>query len=405
MSNLPTAYSPLQQHERRASGGALSDDGAAADDQPLVPTATAIAAGRPYTGCRLWFQMDSMDSCKYSGRLLLAFHFTEQGTVATEAAAAAAAAAAATDGRRGSTNDEWEYVATYKGATPDVAVSCSTSSEVYERDVFVKRSTGEVYVWLGLRIVVACGQNIARFPFDRQTVRIGVTSRNFRLQAWSLSNPPIAGELCTADATACRVDSEAREWRLVDVKDVQYFNDMQHSSYFRFIFRVERLSGYYVTNFGVPTFLLGLIPLAVLSLDPVDDVGDRLAICLTVLLTLMAQKLVVAQAVPICSYNTQLDNYVVFSMFWVIGYIAQVAFMAHACSTCSGDGSISWCVGGGKWCSHVDQLFHGSATVAWILLHGIALLDAPGLLRLRETWQEVDKRMESMSFRQTLKSE
>lgn len=220
------------------------------------------------------------------------------------------------------------------------------------------------------------------FPFDRQLVRVGLTCRNFVLGKWEMSDPPVAGEILQGglDAPICRVSSEDREWHLDAIRDVKFFNDMSHSSYFRVIIRMERFATTYIANFVLPTYLLVLTTASVTSLDPVDEAADRLGICFTVLLTLMAQKFVVAQTVPVCSYNTRLDNYVLLSMIWMMVSIAQVAVLAR-------------CTGGTNECARLDMLCHGCSATVWSLLHVVffSCSTCCNTCCVREPWEGVGR--------------
>ena len=81
--------------------------------------------------------------------------------------------------------------------------------------------------------------------------------------------------------------------------------------------RVGRKSGYYIQN-----VVLLMASLAVLGMMAffcaIDDIGSRTSISLTLLLTLVAFKFVLASQLPVISYNTLLDYYVMFATYTLV---------------------------------------------------------------------------------------
>jgi hypothetical protein len=93
---------------------------------------------------------------------------------------------------------------------------------------------------------------------------------------------------------------------------------------------VTRKVGFYMYNVVVPIFLLVLMSLVSFVVD-VTELSARLSITLTLLLTLVALKYVVAQYLPTTCYLTYLDKYILISFGFlsivsgqnvIVGYLA-----------------------------------------------------------------------------------
>eukprot|EP00004_Rigifila_ramosa_P003941 TRINITY_DN1428_c0_g1_i8.p1 TRINITY_DN1428_c0_g1~~TRINITY_DN1428_c0_g1_i8.p1 ORF type:complete len:245 (+),score=41.47 TRINITY_DN1428_c0_g1_i8:509-1243(+) len=77
--------------------------------------------------------------------------------------------------------------------------------------------------------------------------------------------------------------------------------------------QVARNSGYYISNMYFPLFLVVWLAFAAFAIPP-TDLADRLTVVLTLLLTAVAFKYIVAQSLPMISYLTMVDTYIVWSL-------------------------------------------------------------------------------------------
>ena len=106
--------------------------------------------------------------------------------------------------------------------------------------------------------------------------------------------------------------------------------------YPRLTFRVllERKSGYYISNVALPLAVLtALGPLSnAIEIDGSSmGTGDRLSVTLTLILTAVAYKFVVAASLPQVSYLTLLDTHVLICFgFLVINVIENVLYPVYA---------------------------------------------------------------------------
>lgn len=93
-----------------------------------------------------------------------------------------------------------------------------------------------------------------------------------------------------------------------------------------------RRHGYYLWNVFLPTFLLTILAGTTYAVPRVN-VAERLGVVLTLLLTSVAFKFVVAQGLPKISYNTCLDCYVLISFIFLTAAAWNVAGVAYVANT------------------------------------------------------------------------
>jgi len=85
--------------------------------------------------------------------------------------------------------------------------------------------------------------------------------------------------------------------------------------------RVERLVGYWVFQVLLPLFVVTTCILSTYAV-PHGEVGDRTAITVTLLLAIVAFKIVVSEKLPNISYATWIDRYVIFC--FISGFLVVV---------------------------------------------------------------------------------
>ena len=69
--------------------------------------------------------------------------------------------------------------------------------------------------------------------------------------------------------------------------------------------------------------MISALGMSMFGLDPVEDYGDRLAHGVALLLTIVAFKFVIAGRLPLLSYLTLLDKYVMWSFTFIFGLCAE----------------------------------------------------------------------------------
>jgi len=80
--------------------------------------------------------------------------------------------------------------------------------------------------------------------------------------------------------------------------------------------QVARRPQYYVNNIVGIITMLSLLGFLAFFL-PVGDLGDRINLILTLLLTAVAFKFVVAESIPRLGYQTHIDSFVLYNMFFL----------------------------------------------------------------------------------------
>lgn len=89
-----------------------------------------------------------------------------------------------------------------------------------------------------------------------------------------------------------------------------------------FAVNLARFSGFYITNIAIPMFVITALTSLSIGVQESDGsrltTGDRLQITVTLLLTAVAYKFVVAESLPNVSYQTTMDNYIHLCNLWVI---------------------------------------------------------------------------------------
>ena len=78
---------------------------------------------------------------------------------------------------------------------------------------------------------------------------------------------------------------------------------------------VRRLPGYWRSQVILPLFVVTTCILSTFAMPP-TSLGDRTAITTTLLLAIVAFKIVISDNLPKISYPTRIDNYVSFCMLW-----------------------------------------------------------------------------------------
>lgn len=145
-------------------------------------------------------------------------------------------------------------------------------------------------------VQVSCEMRLELYPFDSQTCTFIV-----RLQAFTRD----LVALKTASTTVeYRGATNLREYEMRDVEMVEY--DWHNYSGQEIRFRLDNLSGFYVSSTYVPTFLMVLICYSTFFFE-LDDFNDRIMVSLTALLVLATLFTQITETTPTTSYLKLLD--------------------------------------------------------------------------------------------------
>ncbi len=165
------------------------------------------------------------------------------------------------------------------------------------------RPDGSVELAMGLSSKFRVDLDLRRFPLDRQSLAVRVTS--FTYGADSL--------VFVADRERIGFEPEStfEGLRVMKVTAEEVVDNLTNwgetYSEFRAIIDVERNTGFYFWTVFGPVVLIFLISCAVYLVPP-DQIGDRISICLTALLACIATQFALSFSLPQISYMTLIDR-------------------------------------------------------------------------------------------------
>ena len=138
---------------------------------------------------------------------------------------------------------------------------------------------------------------LEKFPFDSQQLTMDLGLNNQYKNLFDLSVHAVMFNRKALTMHEWTVDPPTLERHKVKARNTKV---MLH---------ITRKSTYYVTNIII--IMLGLVSLCFSTFAvPVEDLADRMSIVLTLLLTAVAFKFVIADSLPKLGFNTFLDNFI-----------------------------------------------------------------------------------------------
>lgn len=242
------------------------------------------------------------------------------------------------DGRK---QNGYERVDDYEGYLPSlVMVNCTeTQFEEFVQVTRVNYHTGVVWTAFYNTCVISESLELEKFPFDRQLFRVIFKSANAKLRPWKVDNKvldflPMQGRALQDEDkvnAVYLVACELKNWFMARFKVTYFPDDDDPASLtqgeFEIAIMAERDPKFYFFNFYLIIYLIVLTNVALLSIDPVDS-GDRNAVTITLLLTLVAFKFVLMEGTPKVGYLTYMDMYVVSSFVFTIIAVFENIFIS-----------------------------------------------------------------------------
>ncbi len=168
--------------------------------------------------------------------------------------------------------------------------------------------------------------------------------------------------------------SETPSWQL----DVLKVNRGERPSCANMAIGMSRLSGFYISNIAVPSYLIGAGAVFTIAIDRADY-GSRLQCMIALFLTLVALKFV-ANFLPVISYSTLLDNYTLLSYLFLAMFMLENFFVTPLFYDHTQDDYIRW----------VEICAAAAYLVAWTLVHGIILFGSNNDA-FRKDWKDVEE--------------
>eukprot|EP01106_Pelomyxa_sp_JSP_P018232 TRINITY_DN812_c0_g1_i8.p1 TRINITY_DN812_c0_g1~~TRINITY_DN812_c0_g1_i8.p1 ORF type:complete len:371 (-),score=79.76 TRINITY_DN812_c0_g1_i8:87-1085(-) len=208
---------------------------------------------------------------------------------------------------------------------------------------------------------------LQRFPFDRQLLHVNIRhdarkQPNIRL-VWCQDPKGMMLKLVSAD----------REWGSahpsVQFPESKNAPDQELIA----IGRAERFAAYFMWNIVFMMFLIVVMSFLTFTIAP-EDGGSRLGLNLTLVLTAVAYKYVIAGYLPKTTYLTLLDKYV------LVGFIILSSIIAENSAASAWDTPFA---------HTLDHYTEGIIIPFWLLLHlGVLIGSVTG--RFQESWEKVD---------------
>ena len=198
--------------------------------------------------------------------------------------------------------DEFEDIV----KVPLVSVFNATATEKLDTRAGVRiygENPKEAAVLYNVGYMCTCKElfELHNFPFDMQDLQLELRLNDS--QTWDLYN------LTINQVQFHRTAFELTEWAVHEPVVVRGSPAHKVSTV---QLKVRRLAMYYVQNIVLTMTMLSIIGLLCYAMEP-DNIGDRLSTMFTLILTVVAFKLVLAQSLPKVAYNTLIDWYMMAS--------------------------------------------------------------------------------------------
>ncbi len=159
--------------------------------------------------------------------------------------------------------------------------------------------------------------NLKMFPFDYQELTLDFTMLTRELDLIFRLNPMRESEFN-------KRNSQMHEWILSHTtENFEIQQDNKHLPVFHITLHCKRRAGYYLINVMIPVLLITALTWLGYSI-PSNDLGSRLEAVLTLVLTSVAFKFVVAGHLPRLSYSTLCDHYMILSLLFQTAIATEI---------------------------------------------------------------------------------
>eukprot|EP00798_Chlamydomonas_sp_ICE-L_P027614 gene27614-7251_t len=376
------------QHSSSKQQPSLKEPGQKPGQQP----SPACHSSRPRTGIRQWLRLNNINDMEssFGGTMLVMLHYRDE--LMCEGG-----------GQQGGWSG-WcplqgnDNQGAYKPRIPNLAFVDCIQDDIFECDVLVRRSTKDVFIWLGYKLTIRSNMPLQAYPFDRQVLRVGVTCREVELVDWHLDSPfPELGPSLMSQPFKITCDLQA--WQLVGLNEVACWNT-SNQSYVRCLAQLQRRSSFVVLNFMSPMFIIVLLCVSVFGI-PASALSDRNGVIITLLLTAVALKLVTVSIAPATGYPTMLDKYMLLGMGFIFAAMVESVIAANVLVV--GEENLGmWDAGAWDW----DKIFIVVFGAVWCTLNTGFLMFAylskdgfrPSWTSCSDTWDNTVTVLKSMEF-------
>jgi len=172
--------------------------------------------------------------------------------------------------------------------------------------------------FIRMRVLLSEEMELRSFPYDAQSLHLHISSTwdcNNVLLSFSKEKPCAMNpdalhsqEFSIQQLRLIAFDTDWKEGDLPLLSDASQSATGARYSRAYLALMVTRRPGYYLWNVFFMVFVLGSLSFTAYAV-PAGEVADRLSVLLTLVLSVVAFKYVLAQALPAISYLTMLDKY------------------------------------------------------------------------------------------------
>jgi len=164
--------------------------------------------------------------------------------------------------------------------------------------------------------------DLREFPFDSQRIEIPVVAAGYTSDEVTLSPGPQSG----IGETFSIADWTISDWQMTAEVVIPGVEGAQDTGV-AMVLEAERLRGYYWIKVIAPLILIVAMSWAVNWIDP-KDIGTKISITITAMLTLIAYRFAIGAALPQISYLTRMDFFILFSTILIYASLITVVTTA-----------------------------------------------------------------------------
>jgi hypothetical protein len=165
--------------------------------------------------------------------------------------------------------------------------------------------------------------DLRKFPFDTQRISIILTTAGFEGDEVKLLPGTSSG---IADALSI-ADWRLTDWKITTDVPIPGPPDASDVDGIALVLTLERLKAYYWLKVIAPLILIVAMSWAVFWIDP-KELGTKISITITAMLTLIAYRFAIGASLPPVSYLTKMDWFILLST--VLVYASLVAVIVTA---------------------------------------------------------------------------
>ena len=187
------------------------------------------------------------------------------------------------------------------------------------------------------------------FPFDQQVLNTQIVTVRYTTDEIQLiANPQISSGI--ADKVSV-TDWKISGWK-TNTERFQSSPDSLPISAFELSVSVERRIDYFIINIIIPLFLIVAMSWVVFWIKPEKSPGTKISIAVTSMLTLIAYRFAIGTSIPMLSYLTRLDEFILWSTVIVFTTLIQVVITSFYAQS----GKFNMALRIDKWCRWIYPL-------------------------------------------------